>query len=255
MKSMSEKISIISLADLPSKIGSHQFEIVDISTDWCGPCQSMKQAMHKIFETTSFKDKDIQVYVIDGDICSTIERKIAIINDALKEGITFPVSEEEFLKFFSAKINSDNDYTKDEMETITNELLTDLGLERKDGKIYLNDTFEKLSKMEDPTKEFNVDGYPTLILYKDGKPITTPIDEKDYGSRGFYEYDEEACKKDNVDMSIAKIMDIEIEEGKGKKKKVKKVKIIQPNPKCDAKLVGFGGEPELKKNLKKFLSL
>jgi thiol-disulfide isomerase/thioredoxin len=52
--------------ELDRYLGSHELEIVDISTTWCPPCQALKnKGFPALFN--HFKAKDLIVYGIDGD--------------------------------------------------------------------------------------------------------------------------------------------------------------------------------------------
>ena len=75
-----ENIISISPKELYNNIGSHKFEIVDISTEWCGPCQYMKE---KVFPkiVKKFNDKDLVIYLIDGDELGDIQTDKLVIGE------------------------------------------------------------------------------------------------------------------------------------------------------------------------------
>jgi hypothetical protein len=166
-----------------------------------------------------------------------------------KEGLSFPMDIQDFTNY----MKKSNEFNRLKIDEIAKQAISCLGLELKENKVYETDTFKELKNTMLPTEEFEVEGYPTLIFYKDGKPITTPIDETDYDSRGIYRYEKE--KLEEFDLSESKIMEVTIEETVGKKKVNATFKVIQLNPKCDARIVGFADADTLKKHLLTFLSM
>lgn len=227
---MSEKIIPLTLYEINEKLGSHKYEIIDISTEWCGPCKQMKKAMIKLLKLPEFADKDLCVYVINGDVCLQMQTHLDLIAEMEEKGLSFPIGFQEFTKLMVEA----GRYSPFDIEEKANKIITDLGLELKDNIIYMTKSLQKLREKPIITKEFDVGGYPTLIFYIDGKPVTKPIDETAYNSRGIYKYNEEKFK--DSDLSAAKMMEITIEKTVDRKKVKETIKAIQLNPKCDAKI-------------------
>lgn len=186
---MSEKIIPVLLYETYEKLGTHKYEIINITTEWCPPCKGLKKAMPKLFKTPEFSDKDICVYVVDGDVCQAFEifRK-SIEND---KTLSFPMDNSRFVKCLIKKIRDINRKTGKTFKVITEKLISNFGLELKDDKIHLTDSFEELKSMTLPTEKFDVHAYPTLILHKDGEPI----DETDRKIIGFLD---EATLRENI---------------------------------------------------------
>lgn len=162
------------LSEIKKKLGTHKYEIIDISTEWCGPCRLLKKDLKSILKN-NFLDKDLVIYEVDGDECTEAEN---------------------------------NGYT---------------GF--------------------NPYTEFDVIGFPTLILYKDGKPIETHPDPTDLFSRGFNQITEETDPKELEGAEI-----IEVEDGDGNPVKLFRKK------KIECAIVGYDGKAYMIKILKKYLS-
>lgn len=236
---MPKKLSITELGDA---IGKHEFEIIDVSTEWCGPCHGLKKAMKKVLKGKKFENVDLEVYYIDGDECSEYEQNIDLVNKSLSDGLTYPIPRSEFIKWLHETINQENLYDKDEMDQILDQITSSQFFERENGHINISENIEDLKKIVNPMIEFQVDGFPTLILFRNGKPIEKSVVEDDYQSRGFYIYDE----KDHGEIKDAVIEEVEYEG--------EITKIIQLNKKLDARIVGFGEKKDLEKQLSTFIT-
>lgn len=236
---MNKKIVKITLQDLKDKIGTHEFEIIDISTNWCGPCQAMKKSMEKIFTLKDFKNVDLQVYVLDGDVCSSISGDFMVAKAIKEKKKDFPMKRQDFLNLLEEILPDDHE--ERELVFMMNAICDVEFFEKKDGEIYMN-TSDFDDNTFNPYIEFEVNAYPTLIFYHNGDPIKSPLNEDDYESRGFEYYDKKIHEK--IENPVIEEM----------KERGKKVKIIQLNKKMDARMVGFE-KATFSGTLKKFIQM
>lgn len=228
------KITEINLNDLNDKLGTHEYEIVNISTKRCQPCQEMKKLMKEILDSKDFENVDIHVYVLEGSHHLIKRPELNLANKIIKKNRKFPMDVQDFLKILEEIFKSeDNDYWTP--SRAMNSICDGIMFENKEGKIFMKD-------LSNPFFEFEVPYGPTSIFYHHGKPIEKPLNEKDYHSRGFDFYNE---KYDDGIKDAVVLEDVVF----GKKEKM-----IQINKKLDARIVEFN-EKELPNILKKFVQL
>lgn len=194
-----DKMIHIKWDQYPSILGTHKFEILDISTEWCNPCNYMKKEVFpKIVKT--FSDKDVLVYLIDGDELSNI-MQVKMLIEKIKPVFNGGIIKKEKIIKLLVDEKMAVDWDGESKESLAEQILSSLidgGIinAKKDGlSLNLSDEVKKKIEYKNPSEEFDVDGYPTMIFFKEGKPITIPIDEKDLDSRGLVEYNEENLSK------------------------------------------------------------
>jgi len=250
---MNKKLLHVNLLDLYDFLGSSTYEIIKISTTWCEPCKMLKKAIKKIIEKNEFKNTNFCIYEIDGDEYSIIQQHLVILNILLGKNITFPISYPLLLKLYKDIIKSENadTYILDVNEFLNYAFKYKL-LKQKNEFVHLSPNIEKIKKMILFFDDFHISGYPTMIFCKNGAPISTSLDENDYYSRGFAEYDQNKFK--DIDITKYNILTVELSKENNLEKK-EKVKIIQLYPKCEARIVGFESENKINELLRHFFKM
>ncbi len=163
--------------ELSKKIGTHKYELILFTTTWCAPCQALKE---NSLANLSIKDIDYQIYAIDGDLCDEYDN-LSIMLSAIKELIDSKQisSKKEFLTTIVKKKIDKKKHAK----ILLNYLIEFEILKEENNLLITTKKCENILMIKNPMHTYNIEGFPTIIFYKNGK-LVKDFDEKNLTQNG-----------------------------------------------------------------------